>query len=46
MFKLRDFIQQGSTVADKPARDALVHANMLQTNNVDAQCDTLATELS
>jgi len=27
-------------------RDALHHATVLQTNNVDAQCDKLATELS
>jgi len=36
--------QQGSAVADNPTRHIM--ANVLQTNNVDAQCDKLANKLS
>jgi len=35
--------RQGLAVADKPARRAASRQNVLQTNQVDAQCDKLAT---
>ena len=39
-------LKQGLAVADKTRATCCIRASVLQTNNVDAQCDKLATKLS